>query len=69
LPFVQLCDNDLQLTKALQLPTFEYKGETLLKRFALVLYDGLIAKVFYPVFPPDKNAQQVLDWLKQNKVF
>uniref|UniRef100_A0A914YMX4 Peroxiredoxin-5, mitochondrial n=1 Tax=Panagrolaimus superbus TaxID=310955 RepID=A0A914YMX4_9BILA len=69
LPFPQLCDNNKELIKALTLPTFEFEGETMLKRFAMILYDGLIVKVFYPVFPPDKNASQVLEWLKKNKSF
>uniref|UniRef100_A0AC35F8U2 Peroxiredoxin-5, mitochondrial n=1 Tax=Panagrolaimus sp. PS1159 TaxID=55785 RepID=A0AC35F8U2_9BILA len=69
LPFPQLCDNNKELTEALTLPTFEFEGETMLKRFAMILYDGLIVKVFYPVFPPDENASVVLEWLKKNKSF
>jgi peroxiredoxin len=37
----------------------------LYKRLTLVIEDGRIVKVFYPVFPPDKNAERVLDWLTQ----
>ena len=66
LPFPVLSDNDLQLTRALGLPTFSTSGMTLLKRMALVIDDGTIAKVFYPVFPPDKNAEEVVAWLRRH---
>jgi peroxiredoxin len=64
LPFAILSDDKLVLTKALKLPTFSVAGMTLLKRMALVIDDGTITKVFYPVFPPDKNAADVIAWLK-----
>jgi peroxiredoxin len=64
LPFSILSDEKLALTKALDLPTFVTSGMTLLKRMALVLDDGTITKVFYPVFPPDKNAEEVVAWLR-----
>ena len=63
LPFAILSDEKLALTKALNLPTFVTSGMTLLKRMALVVDDGMITKVFYPVFPPDKNAEEVVAWL------
>lgn len=66
LPFAILSDEDLKLTRALELPTFEVAGMTLLKRLALVVDDGAITKVFYPVFPPDKNADEVVAWLRSN---
>jgi peroxiredoxin len=66
LPFPVLSDETLALTKALRLPTMEVAGQILLKRFALILDDGRIAKVFYPVFPPDRNAADVLAWLQAN---
>lgn len=66
LPFAILSDEGLALTKALRLPTMEVAGQLLLKRFALVLDDGRITKVFYPVFPPDRNAADVLAWLQDN---
>jgi peroxiredoxin len=66
LPFAILSDEALALTKALRLPTMEVAGLTLLKRMALVIDDGRITKVFYPVFPPDRNAADVLAWLKAN---
>lgn len=67
LPFLLLSDIALQFTKALNLPTFVVAGMTLLKRMALVIDDGTIAKVFYPVFPPDKNAEEVIAWLRASK--
>ena len=64
LPFAVLSDADLKLIHAIKLPTFSVAGMTLLKRMALVIDDGVVAKVFYPVFPPDKNADEVIAWLK-----
>jgi peroxiredoxin len=64
LPFAILSDADLKFTKALRLPTFEVEGMTLLKRLTLVIDDGVITHVFYPVFPPDKSAQEVVGWLQ-----
>jgi len=63
LPFPILSDEHLQLTRALRLPTFETSGMTLLKRLTLVIRDGKIEHVFYPVFPPDQNASEVLAWV------
>jgi peroxiredoxin len=64
LPFAILSDADLKLTHAIKLPTFAVAGMTLLKRMAWVIDDGVITKVFYPVFPPDKNAAEVAAWLR-----
>jgi peroxiredoxin len=64
LPFAVLSDAAFDLTDALNLPTFEASGIRLLKRMAWVVDDGVIKKVFYPVFPPDKNAGEVIAWLK-----
>src|SRR5262245_7863026 len=63
LPFAILSDERLELTKAMNLPTFEAGGMTLLKRLTLVVDDGAITQVFYPVFPPDRNADVVVAWL------
>ncbi len=63
LPFALLSDAELTFTRALRLPTFTAAGMRLLKRLTLVIDSGVIAKVFYPVFPPDKNAEEVLIWL------
>jgi len=65
LPFALLSDADLALALAIKLPTFTVAGMVLLKRMALVVDDGIITKVFYPVFPPDKNAGEVIAWLRQ----
>ena len=59
-PFPVLSDAALELTHALRLPTFEVAGQTLLKRIAWIARDGTIERVFYPVFPPDRNAAEVL---------
>jgi peroxiredoxin len=67
LPFPILSDAALKLTRALNLPTFTTAGMTLLKRMALVIEDGVIEKVFYPVFPPDKNAEEVVAWLRASR--
>jgi peroxiredoxin len=64
LPFQLLSDEDLELTKALRLPTFEAAGQTLIKRLTLVVNEGSIEHVFYPVFPPDRHAEEVLAWLR-----
>ena len=63
LPFPILSDEHLTLASAMRLPTFETSGLTLLKRLTLVIVGGLIEHVFYPVFPPDQNAGEVLTWL------
>jgi peroxiredoxin len=63
LPYGLLSDEELEFAKALGLPTFEAEGMTLLKRVALVLDGGEIRKVFYPVFPPGRNAEEVIGWL------
>jgi peroxiredoxin len=65
LPFPVLSDERLELTSELRLPTFETSGWTLLKRLTLVIEDGRIEHVFYPVFPPDTHAGEVLDWLRR----
>ena len=67
LPFPLLSDASLALTQALRLPTMRVAGLTLIKRLALIVDDGIIAKVFYPVFPPDRNAPDVLAWLAEHR--
>ena len=68
LPFAILSDEKLALTKALSLPTFHAEGLTLLKRMALVIDGDKIEHVFYPVFPPDKNAAAVIVWLEGSRL-
>lgn len=67
LPYELLSDEHLTFARALQLPTFEWKQTTLIKRLALAIVDGKITHVWFPVFPPDSNAQVVVDWLKAKK--
>jgi peroxiredoxin len=64
LPFPLLSDEGLRFATALRLPLFEAWGETLLKRLTLVADDGKIVHVFYPIFPPDGHAEEVLAWLR-----
>jgi peroxiredoxin len=66
LPFPLLSDAELSLARAMTLPTMEVAGKTMIKRLALIIDDGVITQVFYPVFPPDRNAGDVLAWLKAN---
>ena len=67
MPFPVIADPTLALRAALGLPTFEIAGHTLYKRLAFVAERGRIVKVFYPVFPPDRNAANVVDWLRRNR--
>jgi peroxiredoxin len=67
LPFELLSDEKLAFARAFELPTFEVDGMTLIKRLTLILRGGVIAKVFYPVFPPDRNAGDVIAWLRVNR--
>ncbi len=69
LPFQLISDSDLRLKEALNLPLLEAKmnGESFYKRVTLILREGHIVKVFYPIFPPDKNAENVIEWLKENQ--
>ncbi|HEV3478448.1 MAG TPA: peroxiredoxin [Gaiellaceae bacterium] len=64
LPHPVIADPELRLAEALDLPTFEFGGRRLYKRLTLVAERGRIVKVFYPVFPPDENAAEVLAWLR-----
>jgi peroxiredoxin len=64
LPHAVAADPGLRLADALRLPTFEFQGERLYKRLTLVAAEGRIVKVFYPVFPPDENADEVVAWLR-----
>jgi len=64
MPFPVVSDPEQELGAALDLPTFEISGLTLYKRITLVAENARIVKVFYPVFPPDANASEVLRWLQ-----
>ncbi|MDQ2076246.1 peroxiredoxin [Marinimicrobium sp. ABcell2] len=65
LPFELLNDSNLALAGALKLPTFEHDFARLIKRVTLVLKDGVIRKVYYPVFPPHLNPTEVIAWLEK----
>jgi peroxiredoxin len=67
LPFVLLSDADLRLATALRLPRFEVGGQVLLRRLTLVVEDGVVVHVRYPVFPPDGDAGEVLAWLRAHR--
>ena len=67
LPFELLSDSELEFANSLKLPTFEIASLKLIKRLTLIIRDGRIEKVFYPVFPPDKNASEVINWLAEHK--
>lgn len=67
LPFALLSDNKLLLTEALRLPTFVLKDSTLLKRITIIIKDGVIRKIFYPVFPPNASALEVIKFLKSGQ--
>jgi peroxiredoxin len=67
-PFEVLSDADMALVRALKLPTFTAGGMTLIKRLTIVASGGRIEHVFYPVFPPDRHAEEVIAWLKAHPV-
>ncbi len=67
IPFEILSDKDFKFTDALNLPTFKYNSVRLIKRMAFILQDGKFKKVFYPVFPPNENAEAVLQWVRGNR--
>ena len=67
MPFPIISDEWLELARDPRLPTFEVERLTLYKRLALISEGGRVLKVFYPVFPPDRNAQDVVDWLETNR--
>ncbi len=66
LPFQILSDEKLEFSRALDLPMFEVDGMRLTRRMTLVIDDGVISHVFYPVFPPDRSAEAVVDWLQRS---
>lgn len=62
-----LSDENLEFTKKMSIPTFEWKGRQLTKRVTLAIDDGVVVKVWYPVFPSDRSAGDVLEWLKAGR--
>ncbi|MGA3007370.1 MAG: peroxiredoxin [Opitutaceae bacterium] len=67
IPFEVISDQEFRLTEALKLPTFEYHSTRLIARLVLVLNRRKIVHAFYPVFPPDKNAERVLAWIRAHR--
>jgi peroxiredoxin len=67
LPFEVLSDVEFQFCDALRLPTFEVEGMRLVKRLTLIIRNGVIETVFYPVFPPNESTEQVIRWLNRNR--
>jgi len=67
-PFAVLSDDRLVFALALRLPTFEVDGMQLIKRLTLIVRDQRVEHVFYPVFPPDRSADRVVDWLRQHPI-
>jgi peroxiredoxin len=67
LPFAILSDDKFELTQAMRLPSFAVDGMTLIKRMAWVIDDGVMTEVFYPVFPPDRSATEVVNWLRGSR--
>jgi peroxiredoxin len=65
MPFPVISDARLELARLLRLPTFDVEGATLYRRLALIAEDATVVKVFYPVFPPDRSAADVLAWLRE----
>jgi len=65
LPFALLSDAQFRLADALNLPRFTADGTVLLRRLTLIIDDGVIGKTFYPVFPPDQNAADVIGWIRE----
>jgi peroxiredoxin len=67
LPFALLSDSAFSLTDAMRLPTFEIGGVRLLRRLTLVVDEGIVERVFYPVSPPNRHADEVIRWLRERR--
>ena len=68
LPYDLLSDQDLEFQQAMKLPIFEWEGGAVLRRVTLAIEGGMVVKVWYPVFPPDKATDRVVRWLKERAV-
>jgi peroxiredoxin len=68
LTFPLLPDPGLQLAEALRLPSFEVEGKRLYKRRTMVISNGRVERVFYPIFPPDTHAEEILSWLASSRI-
>ncbi|KAI9880805.1 MAG: hypothetical protein M1830_000241 [Pleopsidium flavum] len=67
LPYELLSDEQLEFLNALRMPTFEWEGKAVVKRTTLAIENGRIVRVWYPVFPPNKSADKVLEWLRNER--
>lgn len=67
LPYDLLSDEKLEFVQALRMPTFEWEGKRVVRRITLAVEEGRIVRVWYPVFPPDKSADEVLEWLRSGR--
>ena len=67
LPYDLLSDEKLRFVEALGMPTFEWEGKRVVRRITLAVERGRIVRVWYPVFPPDKSADEVLEWLRKER--
>jgi peroxiredoxin len=65
LPYDLLSDEKHEFQRALNLPTFEWEGQNVIRRLTLAIEDGKVVKWWYPIFPPDSNVFHVLEWLKE----
>ncbi len=67
LPFELLSDAHRSWSNRLRLPTFEVRGQVFLSRLTLIVGDGLVERVFYPVFPPDRHPEEVIAFLRSRR--
>ncbi|MCJ1354331.1 MAG: hypothetical protein MMC33_004319 [Icmadophila ericetorum] len=67
LPYPLVSDEKLEFCRAMKIPMFEWEGKEVCKRITLAVENGKIVKVWYPVFPPDRSAAEVLEWLTERK--
>jgi len=68
LPYTILSDEKLEFSKKLKLPMFKVLKMNLLKRITLILKDNKIIKYFYPIFPPTKNIEDVINFFEKSKL-
>lgn len=65
LPYELLSDEKLEFTEGMRLPVFEWEGKKVTRRVTLAVEGGVVVKYWYPVFPPDRNVEDVLGWLRE----
>ena len=67
LPYDLLSDEKREFQEGLKLPTFDWEGQRVIRRLTLAIEDGKVEKYWYPIFPPDSNVYNVLEWLKERQ--